>query len=369
MHDSAGGPVAGRYLLLGLVLREEGRSCWLGRDAALDRPVLVTRSRLAAPVREESPAHAGESARDLRGETREGVADRVLRTAGLLGAACPGRVPAVLDVIEEPGTVWTVTERPPGAPLTDLLAGGPAGHVRAARVGLGVLDVLTAAHGSGVTHGELGPGQVWADESGAVTVTGFGLPESGDAPRVTAPAYASPEQARGEGGGAAADLWALGAMMYALVEGRPPVRDRGRLDATLRAVDRLPIRAPLRAGPLGPAVRGLLRWDPVERVPESVVREALTRILRQDLEEPESPGPSDPPTVPLGSRAQDFPEREREREWNREREAGVRGRTGAARSAGRPLVLGGVLAVTVAVLGVFAATGGLPGVGAAGASG
>lgn len=115
----------------------------------------------------------------------------------------------------------------PGTPLTDLLSGGPVGHVRAARVGLGVLDVLAAAHAEGLPHGELGPGQVWTDEFGTVTVTGFGQADSGDAPRLTAPAYASPEQARGEGGAAAADLWALGAMMYAMTEGRPAVRDRG----------------------------------------------------------------------------------------------------------------------------------------------
>ncbi|MEU8790531.1 serine/threonine protein kinase [Streptomyces sp. NPDC048643] len=357
VHDSAGELVAGRYQLLDVVLREEGRTCWLGQDSALRRPVVLTWSRVAAPapVRGESTAGADE-ADALRGETGGRVADRILRAARVLGAACPGRVAAVLDVIEEPGSVWTVTERPPGAPLTELLSGGPVGHVRAARIGLGVLDVLAAAHGEGVTHGELGPGQVWTDEFGTVTVTGFGQTESDDAPRLTAPAYASPEQARGEGGAAAADLWALGAMMYAMSEGRPAVRDRGRLDATLRAVDRLPIRAPLRAGPLAPAVQGLLRWDPVERIPEAVVREALTRILRQDLEEAEAPGPPSAFFGPGGF----VPDREGD--------ARPVGRARGGRLAGRSVLLGGALVATVAVLAVLAVTGGLPGGDTTGAS-
>ncbi|MFG2310622.1 serine/threonine protein kinase [Streptomyces sp. NPDC048566] len=358
VHDEAGELVAGRYLLLETVVREEGRTGWLGRDTALTRPVLLTRSRLPSSAGEAapSPAEGGEHA--LRGETGGGAADRVLRAARLLGEVCPERVAAVLDVFEEAGSLWTVTEPPSGAPLSELLAGGPVGHVRAARIGLGVLDVLDAAHGEGVAHGELSPGQVWANEFGVVTVTGFGRPESDDAPRVTAPAYASPEQARGEGGARAADLWALGALMYAMVEGRAAVRDRGRTEATLRAVDRLPIRAPLHAGPLAPAVQGLLRWSPAERVPRPVVREALTRILREDAEAPAAPEPSTaaegPQGVPGGG------------------DGGAAG-AGPARAAwrpGRPVLVGGVVVFTAAaVVTALAVVGGLRGGSTSGASG
>lgn len=82
--------------------------------------------------------------------------------------------------------------------------------------------------------------------------------------------------------------------MYEMVEGRPVIRDRGGREATFRAVERLPVRAPSNAGPLGPAIQGLLRRDPVERVPESVVREALTRVLRAALDDSEPTG-----TLPL----------------------------------------------------------------------
>jgi serine/threonine protein kinase len=332
-QDSAGELIAGRYRLLEIALREEGRAIWYGEDTAFGRPVVLTWSRLA-----EHPPEG----------PREPVGDRILRTAEILGPACPGQVAAVLDVVEEPGSVWTVTERPPGAPLTGLLGRDPVDHVRTARIALVVLDVIAAARREGVPHGELGPSQVWADEHGTVTLTGFGVTGAADMTRVTSPSYASPEQARGEGGAAAADLWALGAMMYALVEGSPAVQDRGQLDATLRAVDQLPVRTPTSAGPLAPAISGLLRWDPVERVPEAVVREALTRILRQNLEEtmpPEPPPLYDDPVGGLREGAAD---------------EGRTGHTPGGRTR-RPVLLGGALAVTVVALAVLAATGGLPG--------
>jgi serine/threonine protein kinase len=326
VQDPTGELVAGRYRLLEVAHREEGRVGWHAQDVGFERPVDLTRSRL--------PEHRRE-------EAEHRTAARILRASERLGLVCPGRVATVVDVIEEHDFVWTVTERSPGVPLTELLGRGPVNYIRAARIGLGLLDVLAAAHNAGVTHGDLSPGQVRVHEGGAVTVSGFGLMGSTVSPRVTAPSYASPEQARGEGTGPAADLWALGAMMYAMVEGRPPILDRGRLDATLRAVVRLPIRAPLSAGPLAPAIQGLLRRDHLERVPEPVVREALTRILKEDLDEATATAPLplylDPDTVAKHAR---------------------RARGGLPVS--RPVLLGGALAVTVICFAVLTAAGGLP---------
>ncbi|WP_369251635.1 serine/threonine protein kinase [Streptomyces sp. R41] len=326
VQDSTGELVAGRYRLLEVAHREEGRVGWHGQDVDFERPVTLTRSRL--------PEHRHE-------ETEHRTAARILRESERLGLVCPGRVAAVVDVIEEHDFVWTVTERSPGIPLTELLGRGPMNYIRAARIGLGLLDVLAAAHNAGVTHGDLSPGQVRVHERDAVTVNGFGLMGATVSPRVTAPSYASPEQARGEGTGPAADLWALGAMMYAMVEGWPPIRDRGRLDATLRAVERLPIRAPLSAGPLAPAIQGLLRRDHLERVPEPVVREALARILKEDLDDATAAAPlplyRDPGTV-----------------------ARRTGRTRGGLPVSRPVLLGGALAVTVVCFAVLTAAGGLP---------
>ncbi|MER6984644.1 serine/threonine-protein kinase, partial [Streptomyces carpinensis] len=260
--------VAGRYRLLQVVHRGTNHVCWYGEDVTAERPRLVTQIGLPAGT---DP------------ETARRITARVMRTSETMVVLRPGRVATVVDAVTQAGTLWTVTEWIDGTPLGELLAEqGPFTYVRAARIGLEVLDVLEAAHAEGFTHGELGPGQVFVRDRGGVVVTGFGLSGVTLAPRITSPAYASPEQARDERIGPAADLWALGALLYSMVEGRPPFRDRGRPEATLKGVDRLPLRTPLRAGPLTRAVQGLLRKDSRERLTRPVVHDALTRVLNED---------------------------------------------------------------------------------------
>lgn len=275
-HVSARELVAGRYLPLEVVHRETNRVVWYADDAATGRPRLLTRIGL--------PDGSGQN-------TARRSTTHVVRTHEIMGVLRPGRVATVVDAVEENGTLWTVTEWIDATPLGELLTRhGPMSPGRAARIGLELLDVLQAAHGEGITHGELSPGQVFVPGRGPVVVTGFGLAGATLAPRVTAPSYASPEQARDERLGPAADLWALGAILYTMTEGRPPFRDRGRPEATLKAVDRLPLRPPLRAGPLTRTVQGLLRKDSLERLTHPVVQEALSRV-RTEAGEDDGAGP------------------------------------------------------------------------------
>ncbi|MEU0074976.1 serine/threonine-protein kinase [Streptomyces sp. NPDC006332] len=267
-HVSTHELVAGRYRLLEVVHRETNRVCWYGEDLGAGRPRLLTQIGLPA---------------DLDGEGARRATARVIRMAETMGRVCPGQVAEVIDAVVEYGNLWVVTEWIDGVPLTELITQqGAFTYARAARIALEVLDVLEAAHGEGITHGELSPGQVFVRDQGAVVLTGFGLTGATLAPRITAPSYASPEQARDERIGPAADLWALGAMLYTMLEGRPPFRDRDRPEATLRGVDRLPLRSPVHAGPLAQTVQGLLRKNSRERLTRQVVREALTRVLNED---------------------------------------------------------------------------------------
>ncbi|MDH6492836.1 serine/threonine-protein kinase [Streptomyces sp. SAI-127] len=267
-HVSTHELVAGRYRPLDILHRETNRTCWYGEDVSTERPCLLTEIGLPAGTDEET------SLRTAAGVVRMSKTMRVLS---------PGRIAAVVDAVAQEDTLWTVTEPIDGIPLGELLGRqGTFDHVRAARIGLELLEVLEAAHGEGVTHGELSPGQVFVHHQGSVVVTGWGLAGATLAPRLSAPSYASPEQARDERIGPAADLWALGAILYTLVEGRPPFRDRDRPAATLKGVDRLPLRAPVRAGPLTPTVQGLLRKDSRERLSRTAVRGALLRVLDED---------------------------------------------------------------------------------------
>ncbi|WP_329258831.1 serine/threonine-protein kinase [Streptomyces pseudovenezuelae] len=269
-HVSTHELVAGRYRPLDVLHRETNRTCWYGEDVGSERPCLLTEIGLSAGTDEET------SLRTAAGVVRMSKTMRVLS---------PGRIAAVVDAVAQDGVLWTVTEPVDGIPLGELLGRqGTFDHVRAARVGLELLEVLEAAHGEGITHGELSPGQVFVHHQGSVVVTGFGLAGATLAPRLSAPSYASPEQARDERIGPAADLWALGAILYTLVEGRPPFRDRDRPAATLKGVDRLPLRAPVRAGPLTPVVQGLLRKSSQERMSRASARSALLRVLDEDPE-------------------------------------------------------------------------------------
>lgn len=270
-HVSTHEWVAGRYRLLDVVHRETNRVSWYGEyveETGSARPCLVTRIGLPVDQGEEKARQA---------------ADRVLRMSETMARLCPGRIASVVDALEEEGSLWTVTEWIDGLPLGQLIAQkGAFSPGRAAAIGLQLLDVLEVAHGEGITHGELSPGQIFVRSQGPLVLTGFGLAGATLAPRVAAPSYASPEQARDERIGPAADLWALGALLYTMVEGRPPYRDRDRPEATLKGVDRLPLRAPLRAGSLTPVVQGLLRKDSRERLTRTVVRQSLTRLLDDD---------------------------------------------------------------------------------------
>ncbi|MEU0439205.1 serine/threonine-protein kinase [Streptomyces sp. NPDC006186] len=312
--------IAGRYRPLEIVHRETNRVCWYGEDADAGRPRLLTWTGLPAGDGDDE-----ENARRITG--------RVLRMAETMGALCPGRVPAVLDATVQEGGLWTVTDWVDATPLGELVREqGPFNPVRAARIGLEILQVLRAAHDEGITHGELSPGQVLVPDRGPVLVTGFGLAGATLAPRLAAPSYASPEQARDERIGPAADLWALGATLYTMVEGRPPFRDRGRPEDTLKAVDRLPLRGPVRAGPLARTVHGLLRKNSRERLTRPVVHEALTRVLH---EEPDA-APPEP----------------------RLRRAYAAVSAGGAGGRGRLLAFGTTLAVVTVAVAVLAVTRG-----------
>ncbi|MFE1249441.1 serine/threonine protein kinase [Streptomyces sp. NPDC058735] len=325
-HVSTHHLVAGRYRLLEIIQRETNRICWYAEDLGageVPRPCLVTQVGLP-----DDPV-----------ETERRAAARLLRTSESMALLCPGRIATVVDAVEEAGALWTVHEWIDGTPLGELLSEqGTFNYVRAARIGLEVLDVLDAAHAEGITHGELSPGQVFVRPDQSVVVTGFGLAGATLAPRLTAPGYASPEQARDELLGPAADLWALGALLYTMVEGCPPFRDRGRPENTLKGVDRLPLRTPMRAGPLTQAVQGLLRKDSRERLTRQVVREALTRALSED------------PDSGLGSVAAP-----------RLRGGYSALRPGAPVWSSRTVIAGTALAVVTVAVAVLAATQGLPG--------
>ena len=92
-----------------------------------------------------------------------------------------------------------------------------------------IVTGLEAAHAAGVVHRDLKPSNVLVGERGAIKIIDFGLATTGMAEGLTAtgailgtPHYMAPEQVRGKTVDARTDIYALGALTYHLVCGRPP---------------------------------------------------------------------------------------------------------------------------------------------------
>jgi len=231
---------------------------WEARDELLRRDVAVKEMFW--------PPHFSE-------QEQQAACRRATREAQVAARLSHQNVVRIYDIVEEDGHPWIVMELLPYPSLRDIMQEhGPLSPAEAARVGLGVLAALRAAHGEGVLHRDVKPANILIGADGRVVLTDFGIARATDSPTLTAagmlvgsPSYIAPERARGGHSGAPGDLWGLGACLYAAVEGRPPF-ERDNALATLTAVVADEPEPPAHAGPLGPVISGLLRKDPAERL-------------------------------------------------------------------------------------------------------
>jgi serine/threonine-protein kinase len=201
------------------------------------------------------------------------------------------------EIIE--GTPCLVLELIEGQTLAERLRKGPLRVSEAIGTALEIAAALEEAHGKGVVHRDLKPGNVARDGAGRVKVLDFGIAKvtaldddvvrdpahvtTGTGTVLGTAPYMSPEQVRGEPVDTRTDVWAFGAVLYEMLSGRRAFDGRGPAEimaAVLRDdVDwsRLPSDTP--AG-----VRRLLR-----RCLRRDVRERLQDIgdARLDLQEPD----------------------------------------------------------------------------------
>ncbi|MFJ9864805.1 serine/threonine-protein kinase [Streptomyces sp. NPDC101165] len=250
--------IAGRYRLLSPLGEGGMGTVWRARDEVLHREVAVKEVR----------APAGLAASDV-----ERMYARLEREAWAAARVANRNVVTVYDVAMEGGRPWVVMELVRGLSLADQLdAEGPLPPQRAAHIGAEVLAALRAAHAVGVLHRDVKPANVLLANDGRVVLTDFGIAtvEGSSALTMTgevigSPEFLAPERALGRTPGPESDLWSLGVLLYAAVEGNTPFRQDTPL-STLRAVVDEELPPPLRAGPLAPVVEGLLRKDPAERL-------------------------------------------------------------------------------------------------------
>ncbi|MER6267504.1 protein kinase [Streptomyces sp900105755] len=296
--DGTGRLLAGRYRVVARLGRGGMGVVWRAVDEVLGREVAVKELRAYTDS-------AGPELADLR-----------LRMQREARAAARVRHPGVVvvhDIAEVDGRPLIVMELVDGPSLDDLLRErGTLGAQEAARVGAEVMDALAAAHRAGVLHRDVKPGNILLDRSGRVVLTDFGIatmadPGDGSATQLTGSGelvgsldYLAPERAKGAAPGPASDIWALGAALYAAVEGASPF-GRTSTFSTLTAIVGEPLPEPRRAGPLAPVLRRLMDKLPDARpdaeeacallreMAREPVQDTPTTVLREREREPERP--------------------------------------------------------------------------------
>jgi tRNA A-37 threonylcarbamoyl transferase component Bud32 len=273
--------LAGRYRLGDVLGRGGMGTVWRAKDETLGRTVAVKELRFPSSIDED------EKRRLITRTLREAKAIARIRNNGAV---------TVFDVVHEDDRPWIVMELIEGKSLAEVIReDGLLEPKRAAEVGLAILDVLRAAHREGILHRDVKPSNVLIAEDGRVVLTDFGIAQVEGDPSITstgmlvgAPSYISPERARGHKPGPAADLWSLGGLLYAAVEGVPPY-DKGSAIATLTAVMTEPVEEPKNAGPLKNVIFGLLAKDPQQRLDDAGARTMLNEVIHASDPKKEPP--------------------------------------------------------------------------------
>ncbi|MFD3732283.1 serine/threonine-protein kinase [Streptomyces sp. NPDC058632] len=270
-QDESARLLAGRYRLGDVLGRGGMGTVWRAEDETLGRTVAVKELRFPSSIDEEE---------------KRRLITRTLREAKAIARIRNNSAVTVFDVVQEDDRPWIVMELVEGKSLAEAIReDGLLEPRRAAEVGLAVLDVLRSAHREGILHRDVKPSNVLIAEDGRVVLTDFGIAQVEGDPSITstgmlvgAPSYISPERARGHKPGPAADLWSLGGLLYAAVEGTPPY-DKGSAIATLTAVMTEPLEEPRNAGPLRDVIHGLLTKDPAQRLDDATARAMLNAVI------------------------------------------------------------------------------------------
>jgi serine/threonine protein kinase len=250
--------LGGRYRLANRVGRGATADVWRAHDELLDREVAIKVFREQHPIGAE---------------------------ARLTARVRDPRVVAVHDVVLHRGSACLVLDYHPGVSLADLL------QVRhrlpppvVAALGLQLSAALEAVHEAGVVHCDVKPANLMISDTGRLVLIDFGVAElSGVEPAhparrtgdvVGSPAYIAPELVLGGPPRPASDLWSLGTVLFAAVQGHSPFLHEG-LVPTLTAVLHDPPPPASRSGRLRPLVERLLVKDPAARPSSEEIRSML----------------------------------------------------------------------------------------------
>jgi len=185
---------------------------------------------------------------------------RFQREAEAVGHLQHSNIVQIFEVGEQEGQQYYSMELMEGGSLAKQLAGKPLPNRQAAVLVETVARAMQAAHDRGIVHRDLKPSNVLLTADGTPKISDFGLAkrldQDGDLTYsgipIGTPNYMAPEQAAGKAKevGPAADIYALGAILYELLTGRPPFR----METAAKTLQELQIRDPVALRTLNPRV-------------------------------------------------------------------------------------------------------------------
>jgi serine/threonine-protein kinase len=229
--------------------------------------------------------------RVVRSEGGSARRERLIREAKRAAQVKHEGLAAVLDVgVTDSGDAFVAVETPAGERLSERLGrGAPLPEREAAGIATQITRALAVAHDAGVVHRDLRPSAIVLSGEGdamRVKVTGLAtprLPASSSAVTSDDPdsAFAAPEHRRGEAAGRRADVYSIGAMLYAMLTGRPPAPGASAITT-----------------PLGDVVRRCLAEDPRERFLDTIALGAALRMTMDSAPPPSSARIPSSPSLP-----------------------------------------------------------------------
>ena len=274
MAETTGDLLAGRYRLAELVGQDGMGRVWHGHDQVADREVAVREVMLPD---------------GLTAEQRDDLVERAMHEARAAARLNHQGIITVYEVVLHGEKPWIIMEFVPGYSLAQAIAhSGKLDWGWVAEIGALMADALAHAHAAGIVHRDIRPDNVLLAGQ-RVVITDFGIARILDAAaRLTSsaalfdtPQYMPPEQLGREQLQAPGDLWALGATLYAAVEGRPPF-DGPTLSDIWTAILTRPLTPPEHAGPLAPILDDLMSKRPEQRPDARTAAASLTALQPSD---------------------------------------------------------------------------------------
>ncbi len=201
---------------------------------------------------------------------------RFQREAEAIAALHHPHIVQIYDVGEADGRPYYTMEFLEGGSLATRLAGEPQPAAVAASYSRTLAEAVQAAHDAGIVHRDLKPSNILLTADGMLKISDFGLARRLDvdqsltltAANMGTPSYMAPEQALGKANAfsPAVDIYALGALLYEMLTGRPPFRAETAVETQRQLIAKDPV--------------------PPSRLNASVPRDLETICLKCLLKEP-----------------------------------------------------------------------------------